>query len=129
MERSYVKGDWQQGRAFSPAVITTGPQKIVWVAGHGGLKSDDGTVLKGDFEAQCRQCFRNLERTLGQAGATLKDIVTMTVFVTDVRFTTPMTQIRTEIFGDNFPASAAITVTGFADPAMLIEIQCIAVME
>jgi enamine deaminase RidA (YjgF/YER057c/UK114 family) len=129
MERSYFKGDWQQGRAFSPAVITTGPQKIVWVAGHGGLKSDDGTVLKGDFEAQCRQCFRNLERTLGQAGATLKDIVTMTVFVTDVRFTTPMTQIRTEIFGDDFPASAAITVTGFADPAMLIEIQCIAVME
>ncbi|MGI1664211.1 RidA family protein [Palleronia sp. KMU-117] len=129
MERSYVKGDWQQGRAFSPAVITTGPQKIVWVAGHGGLKSDDGTVLKGDFEAQCRQCFRNLERTLDQAGATLKDIVTMTVFVTDVRFTTPMTQIRTEIFGDDFPASAAVTVTGFADPAMLIEIQCIAVME
>lgn len=129
MERSYVKGDWQQGRAFSPAVVTTGAQKIVWVAGHGGLKSDDGTVLKGDFDAQCRQCFRNLERTLGQAGATLRDIVTMTVFVTDVRFTTPMTQIRTEIFGDDFPASAAITVTGFADPAMLVEIQCIAVVE
>lgn len=128
MERTYVKGDWQQDRAFSPAVVTTGAQTMVWVAGHGGLRGEDGAVLKGDFEAQCRQCFRNLERTLGRSGAALKDIVTMTVFVTDVRYTTPMTQIRTEIFGDDFPASAAITVTGFADPAMLIEIQCVAVI-
>jgi enamine deaminase RidA (YjgF/YER057c/UK114 family) len=59
----------------------------------------------------------------------LRDIVTMTVFVTDVRFTTRMTEIRTEIFGDDFPASAAVTVTGFAQPEMLIEIQCVAVTE
>jgi enamine deaminase RidA (YjgF/YER057c/UK114 family) len=39
-----------------------------------------------------------------------------------------MTEIRTEIFGEDFPASAAITVTGFADPSMLIEIQAIAVV-
>jgi 2-iminobutanoate/2-iminopropanoate deaminase len=39
-----------------------------------------------------------------------------------------MTEIRSEIFGENFPASAAITVTGFADPSMLIEIQGIAVV-
>ncbi|KAA9009389.1 RidA family protein [Histidinibacterium aquaticum] len=129
MDRSYVKGDWQQGRAFSPAVVTTGAQKIIWLAGHGAPRADDGTPLKGDFEAQCRQCFLNLERTLERAGGTLRDIVTMTVFVTDVRYTTPMTEIRTEIFGDDFPASAAITVTGFADPLMLIEIQGIAVVE
>ena len=40
-----------------------------------------------------------------------------------------MTAIRLEIFGKDFPASAAITVTGFADPAMMIEIQGIAVVE
>jgi 2-iminobutanoate/2-iminopropanoate deaminase len=40
-----------------------------------------------------------------------------------------MTEIRSEILGKDFPASAAITVTGFADPAMLIEIQGIAVLE
>jgi 2-iminobutanoate/2-iminopropanoate deaminase len=47
----------------------------------------------------------------------------MTVFLADTRYTTRMTEIRTEVFGDDFPASAAITVTGFADPNMLIEIQ------
>jgi enamine deaminase RidA (YjgF/YER057c/UK114 family) len=129
MKRSYVKGDWQQKRAFSPAVVTEGGGRVVWVAGHGAIKDEDGRSLAGDFEAQCRQVFRNLDRTLGQSGATLRDIVTMTVFVTDVRFTTRMTEIRTEIFGDDFPASAAVTVTGFAQPEMLIEIQCVAVTE
>ena len=37
-------------------------------------------------------------------------------------------ELRTEIFGKDFPASAAITVAGFALPEMMIEIQCVAVV-
>ena len=52
----------------------------------------------------------------------------MTVFLIDARYTTRMTELRTELFGgDNFPASAAITVTGFANPGIMLEIQCVAV--
>ena len=40
---------------------------------------------------------------------------------------TRMTELRTEIFGKDFPASAAITVAGFARPEMMIEIQGVAV--
>jgi 2-iminobutanoate/2-iminopropanoate deaminase len=127
MKKSFVRGTWQQKRSFSPAVITEGAQKIIWVAGHTGLTSDDGRALAGDFDAQCRQCFRNIEKTLAEVGAKLADLVTVTVFLSDVRYTTRMTEIRSEILGKDFPASAAITVTGFADPAMLIEIQGIAV--
>jgi enamine deaminase RidA (YjgF/YER057c/UK114 family) len=126
VEKSFVRGTWQQKRAFSPAVITTGEQRIIWVAGHTGQVDDTGKSLAGDFDAQCRQTFRNIERTLAEASATLADLVTMTVFLIDARHTTRMTEIRTEIFGANFPASAAITVAGFADPSMMIEIQGIA---
>ena len=127
MKKSYVRGTWQRNRAFSPAVITEGG-KIVWIAGHTGSKNDDGKSLAGDFDSQTRQTFRNIETTLKEAGAVLKDIVSMTVFLSDARYTTRMTEIRSEIFGSDFPVSAAITVTGFADPAILIEIQGIAVM-
>jgi 2-iminobutanoate/2-iminopropanoate deaminase len=127
MKKSYVRGTWQQKRAFSPAVITEGAQKIVWVAGHTGQTADDGRSLAGDFDAQCRQTFRNIEKTLADTGAKLSDLVTVTVFLSDTRHTTRMTEIRAEIFGTDFPASAAVTVTGFADPAILIEIQGIAV--
>jgi 2-iminobutanoate/2-iminopropanoate deaminase len=128
MKKSFVRGTWQKSRSFSPAVITEGG-KLVWIAGHTGAKDQAGNSLAGDFDAQTRQTFKNLEATLEEAGASLKDIVTMTVFLADSRYTTRMTEIRNEIFRDNFPASAAITVTGFADPNMLIEIQGIAVVE
>jgi 2-iminobutanoate/2-iminopropanoate deaminase len=129
MEKSFVRGTWQVKRAFSPAVITQGAGRTIWVAGHTGHTDDSGKSLAGDFDAQCRQTFRNIERTLAEANAKLADLVTMTVFLIDARYTTRMTEIRTEIFGRDFPASAAITVAGFADPSMLIEIQGIAVAE
>ena len=127
MEKSFVTGAWQQTRTFSPAVITKGEQTIVWMAGHTGATTDDGGSLAGDFDAQFTQTFRNIEKTLTQCGCKLADIVTMTVFLIDVRLTTRMTELRTQLFGDNFPASAAITVSGFARPEIMLEIQCIAV--
>jgi hypothetical protein len=59
---------------------------------------------------------------LAEAGAKLSDIVTMTVFLIDARYTARIGEVRTEIFGKDFPASAAITVTGFAQPKMTIEV-------
>lgn len=128
MPRSYVTGTWQKNRAFSPAVITTGGRTI-WVAGHTGQADDSGKSLAGDFEAQARQCFKNIEKTLAEAGAKLADLVTMTVFISDVRNGDRFTEIRREVFGRDFPASALITVRGFAQPAMMIEIQSVAVVE
>jgi 2-iminobutanoate/2-iminopropanoate deaminase len=128
MEKSFVRGTWQQQRAFSPAVTVSGTGTTIYVAGHTGQKADDGHILAGDFEGQCQQTFRNIERTLTEAGAKLSDLVTMTVFLIDSRYTTRMTEIRTEAFGKDFPASAAITVSGFADPSIMIEIQGIAVV-
>jgi 2-iminobutanoate/2-iminopropanoate deaminase len=79
------------------------------------------------IDAQFKQTFRNIEKTLAEASAKLSDMVTMTVFLIDARFTTRMTELRTELFGKDFPASAAITVQGFAQPEMMIEVQGIAV--
>src|SRR5262245_36457673 len=129
MEKSFVTGAWQQTRAFSPAVITKGDQTIAWVAGHTGAATADGGSLAGDFDAQFQQTFRNIEKTLEQCGCKLSDIVTMTVFLIDARYTTRMTELRTQLFGNNFPASAAITVSGFARPEIMIEVQCVAVRQ
>jgi 2-iminobutanoate/2-iminopropanoate deaminase len=129
MQKSFIRGARQQQRSYSPAVVTQGAGRIIWLAGQGGHIDDAGKSLAGDFEAQCRQTFRNLEKTLAEAGAKLSDMVTMTVFLIDARYTTRMTEIRREIFANDFAASAAVTVAGFADPAMMIEIQGIAVAE
>lgn len=129
MKKQFVRGTWQQRRAFSPAVITEGVGRTVWLAGHTGQADDSGRSLAGNFDAQCRQTFHNLEKTLAEAGGALRDIVSMTVFLIDSRHTTRMTEIRAEIFGGDFPASAAITVAGFAQPEIMIEIQAVAALD
>jgi 2-iminobutanoate/2-iminopropanoate deaminase len=129
MKKSFVRGTWQVKRAFSPCVITEGAARTIYIAGHTGQVDDAGKSLAGNFDAQFKQTFRNIEKTLAEAGAKLSDMVTMTVFLIDARYTTRMTELRGELFGKDFPASAAITVQGFAQPEMMIEVQGIAVAE
>ena len=126
MEKKLYPGDWQQQRAFSPAVATQGG-RIIWLAGHGGLHGND-QALDGDFDGQSRQAFRNLAATLAQADGKLSDIVTMTVFIIDARYGDRFIEVRKEFFPDaKYPASALITVAGLARPNMMVEIQCVAV--
>jgi 2-iminobutanoate/2-iminopropanoate deaminase len=127
MQKTFISGARSAKRAYSPAVVTAGGT-IVWLAGHTGAVDDAGQSLAGDFDAQCRQTFRNIEKTLAETSAKLTDLVTMTVFLIDGRYTTRMTELRSEIFSKDFPASAAITVAGFAQPEMMIEIQGVAVL-
>ncbi len=128
MERKFYRGTWQQQRAFSPAVTTTGGRTL-WIAGHGGLHGAEGKPLDGDFDGQARQAFKNLAATLEGAGGKLTDIVTMTVFISDARYGERFVEIRKEIFpSGDYPASALITAAGFARPNMMIEIQCVAVV-
>jgi 2-iminobutanoate/2-iminopropanoate deaminase len=126
--RRYIKRPATQARAYSPAVITEGG-RIVWLAGQTVLEDGSGRSLAGDFDGQVREVFARLGKTLEEAGGKLADMVTMTVFITDGRYGDRFTELRREIFGDNFPASALITVTGLARPGMLVEVQGIAVID
>ncbi len=126
LRRSYLKRETAQARAYSQAVITEGGRTI-WLAGQVAVEDFAGRTLAGDFDGQVREVFARLGRTLAEAGANLADMVTMTVFITDPRFGDRFTELRREIFGDNFPASALITVAGLAHPEMLVEVQGVAV--
>jgi 2-iminobutanoate/2-iminopropanoate deaminase len=117
------KTDMQKARAFSPAVVSEGG-RTVYLAGQTTLTDENGANIAGNFEAQARTIFRLLDKTLQRAGGSLKNMVTMTVFITDVRNGDRFVEIRKETFPDgNFPASALITVSALARPGMLIEIQ------
>ena len=124
--RRYLKRDAAQARAYSQAVVTEAG-RIVWLAGQVAADAA-GRSLAGDFDGQVREVFARLGQTLAEAGGALGDMVTMTVFITDTRFGDRFTQLRKEIFGDNFPASALITVAGLARPELLVEVQGIAVI-
>ena len=123
----FIKGERPQQRGYSLAVVTEGG-KTVWLGGQIATVDDSGKSLAGDFDGQVRQIFKLLSATLARAGGKLSDMVQMTVFITDVRNGDRLTEIRREIFGDNFPGSALITITALADPNAKIEIQGYAVI-
>jgi len=127
MKRRNLKNSRAQARGYSQAVVTEGG-RVVWLAGQVAGEDGSGRSLAADFDGQVREVFARLGRTLEEAGGRLSDMVTMTVFITDARLGDRFTQLRCEIFGDDFPASALITVAGLARPEMLVEVQGIALI-
>jgi enamine deaminase RidA (YjgF/YER057c/UK114 family) len=125
----YLEGNaTQKERAFSPAVITKGG-RIVWVAGQTTTVDLNGKSVVGDFQGQARTVFALMDRTLKRSGGSLQNLVTMTVFINDPRYGDQFVKMRHEMFPDGkFPASALITVSDFAQPGILIEIQGVAVI-
>ena len=127
IKRTNLKNERAQARGYSQAVVTEGGRTI-WLAGQVAAEDSSGRSLAADFDGQVREVFARLGHTLEEAGGRLADMVTMTVFITDARLGDRFTQLRREIFGDNYPASALITVAGLARPEMLVEVQGIAVV-
>ena len=125
--RTHIKRERAQARAYSQAVITESG-RMVWLAGQVAIADPAGRSLAGDFDGQVREVFRLLGVTLAEAGGTLADMVTMTVFITEARHGDRFTELRKEIFGDDFPASALITCRALARPELLVEVQGIAVV-
>ena len=117
----YAPDALAQQRAFSRAVTTEGG-KTIWLGGQTGSPEKN-------FDGQVREIFAELDKTIKAVGGSgVTDMVTMTVFITDVRNGDRLTEIRKEIFKNCFPASALITVTGLARPGLLLEIQGMAVV-
>jgi 2-iminobutanoate/2-iminopropanoate deaminase len=126
----YLEGSaFQKERAYSPAVTTQGG-KIVWVAGHEAASdSNSGKLAADDFEGQVRATFAAMDRTLKRSGGSLQNLVTMTVFIKDPRYGDQFVKLRREFFPNGkFPASTLVTISGLAQPGMLVEIQGVAVI-
>src|SRR2546426_3990479 len=120
--------EWQKSRSFSPAVITEGG-RIIWLAGQTTLTDLDGKDISGKFEEQARTIFALIDRTLQRTGGSLANLVTMTVFINDPRNGDRFVALRGECFEEGrYPASALVTVSNFARPGCVIEIQSVAVI-
>ena len=66
--------------------------------------------------------FRAIDSVLKRAGGTIKDVVTITVYLTDPRLLDPLMPIRREFWSEGpFPASTTITVHSLPAVGMMLE--------
>ncbi len=96
----------------------------IFVSGQGGFADDKGREVKG-VEAQTRQCLENMKQVLETAGASLSDVVKVTVFLGNVDDYAKMNEVYQSYFPKEYPTRST-AITGLAIPNMLVEVECIA---
>lgn len=106
--------------------IKTG--NTIYLAGMVGF-DEHRKVVAGGFEAQTVKTFENIKLVLEAAGASLKDVVKITVYVTDIKNIVKFREIRARYFSPPMPASTGIEVSRLILPELLIEIEAIAVID
>jgi enamine deaminase RidA (YjgF/YER057c/UK114 family) len=119
--------------SFTRVVTVSGPMKLVFIAGQTPTDEQYRVVAPGDYRAQYRQVMENLDVQLKAAGATWRDVVYRRVFTLDVDAL--IAAFRADAgagYGDADappPGSTLIGVTRLSDPAALVEIDLLAVVE
>ena len=102
--------------------------RMIFASGQVARDVDGQLVGAGDIRAQTRKTLQNLQAVLAEAGATMDDVVKVTVFVTNLsEHFAAIHEIRAEFFASDYPASTLVEVSRLVDPEMLIEIEAIAV--
>jgi 2-iminobutanoate/2-iminopropanoate deaminase len=117
----------ERDRGFSAAVVVPlGTTSLVFVSGEVG-RDASGTIVKGGFEPEARQCFANIRHALERAGADFKNVVRITAYLKDLADYPVYAKVRTEIFGADWPASATVGVSDLLLGARL-EVDAVAVV-
>ena len=99
----------------------------IYISGQIAYNAEGRLVGEGDMKAQTRQVFENIAGILASAGSSLRDVVKINTYITDGSKFMDMLAVRSEIFGDDPPASTAVVVAGLAFPELLIEVEAVAI--
>ena len=111
---------------YSKAIRVRGD--LVVMQGQVGTLLDGTVVGDGDPGAQADQACRNIERWMTEAGGSLKDVVKLTVYVTDISYRPAVYDAINRWFEGVHHCSTGVVVTALADPALLVEIDAMAVI-
>jgi enamine deaminase RidA (YjgF/YER057c/UK114 family) len=109
---------------YSPAVRVG---RTIYISGQIGR--DENLAVITDNEQQIVQAFENLKTVIDAAGATMKDIVDLTSFHTDMRDLRLFMDVKDRYLTTDFPAWTAIGCSALGGvPGLIVEIKAIAVL-
>jgi 2-iminobutanoate/2-iminopropanoate deaminase len=109
---------------YSQGAVANG---FCFVAGQVGLDPENNVIAPGDVRAQTTAAIERIETVLAEVGAELGDIVTATVFITDLGDFAGFNEAWAEKFGDHRPARATVRADLLLE-GLVVEIQATAVI-
>jgi 2-iminobutanoate/2-iminopropanoate deaminase len=98
---------------------------FVFVTGTGPSDPVSNTITSDQIEKQTEQTIRNMESVLEADGASLADVVKVTAHLSDISLFSRYNTTYASIFQKPYPVRTTVE-SGFADPKMLIELDCVA---
>jgi enamine deaminase RidA (YjgF/YER057c/UK114 family) len=127
MERKLISSGsvWEEKFGYSRAVKVG---NMVFVAGTTATDEKSNVMHAGDAYNQTVTIIKKIEKALEQAGASLKDVVRLTMYVTDISQGMEVGRATGEYFKDIRPANTMVEVSAFVHPDMLVEISADAVI-
>ena len=116
---------WEKEYGYAQAIKVG---DTIFVSGQVSHDDKGNIVGRGDMEVQMRQAYKNIQKLLTQYGATLKNVVDETLFVTDMDAAfAAAVKCRQDIFsGTPVLASTIVQIQRLAFPELMIEIRCVA---
>lgn len=122
-------------RIISPLVAEPAPQRWsnlikagdnLYVSGLTSRNKDGVTIDGANEYEQSQVIFTKMRRLIEEAGATMDDMVKLTIFVTRIEHNSDVWKARAEFFEGDFPACSLVEVKGLATPEIYVEIEGIA---
>lgn len=105
---------------------------VVYLGGQTAMDRN-GDIVEGGIVEQFERCFGNVLATLEAAGGRPDNLVSVTIYLTDVddyqAHGREIGRKWREMAGTDYPAMAGVGVTRLWQPEALIEIQGVAVLD
>jgi 2-iminobutanoate/2-iminopropanoate deaminase len=111
-------GPYSQGMKAGNIIYTSGQLPIV---------PETGELLKGDIQEETRLCLENVKAVLEEGNATLKDVVKVSIYITDIKNFPMINEVYEEYFSEHKPARTLVEVSQLPKGGD-IEIEAIAIL-
>ena len=98
----------------------------IFVSGQAALNPQGEIIGEGDFQLQAETAFNNMRAILETAESGLRDVVKVTIFVTDMQYFNDVVELRRQYFTPPYPADSIVEVKALAMPQLMFEIEAIA---
>jgi enamine deaminase RidA (YjgF/YER057c/UK114 family) len=124
---NYSSGSkWEEIVGYSRAVKVGNVVEVTGTVASG----DDGDVVgKNDPYVQTKYIYEKIQKVLQQAGAEMKDVVRVRMFVTDISRWQEYGKAHSDFFKNIKPCNTMVQVSALIEPDYLIEIEATAIIE
>lgn len=126
--RHWVRGG-EQGlpRVIAPYSLGVRTGSLVFTAGQVAVDSERNVIGVGDIRAQTEQAMENVSAVLERCGATIRDVVKVTIWLRDFNDYAGMNEVYGRWFDEPEPVRACVRAE-LVQPELLVEIEATAVI-